>query len=246
MWGYDRSEDTMLVPYKTQDEHFELFCMVLERGFAIHTCHSDRLVVEFRLKDTGSRRYLPRVHPKGGVSFRIPEEWLKPSDLYLHYDPSSEADIPELAYFRPESNTFIPFDYENASLLDPNEDDLVIPVVKLSTLKGLHYIKDIACLQMFKLDFNRLSSADPALAEQVREVLARKMERFVEFAHPWVQANYAERIAKDYLENYKPSPLPKSAGRKASILTRGKLSGVKKRDQSVLGNSPDSTFLSWD
>ncbi|GAB3105856.1 hypothetical protein G8770_08470 [Aestuariicella hydrocarbonica] len=204
MWGYDREEDTVFIPHKTQDEHFELFCLVLERGFAIHTGHSDRLVVEFNLTDTGSRRYLPRVQPKRGVSFRIPEGWLKPSEVFLHYDPCSDADIPELACFHPESNTFVPYDYEHANLPESSQGNILLPVVKLSTLKGLHYIKDIACLQMYQLDFNQLKHADPALAEQVRSVLARKMERFIEFAHPWVQANHAERVAQEYLATHRP------------------------------------------
>ena len=229
MWGYDRSEDSHLVPFKTQDEHFELFCMVLERGFAIHTCQTDRLVVEFRLSDTGSRRYLPRVNPKSGVSFRVPEDWLKPSDLYLHYDPSSDADIPELAYFKPDQNIFVPFDYENADLQSDNISDLHLPVVKLSTLKGLHYIKDIACLQMFELDFDKLLKADPALAEQLKQVLARKMARFVEFSHPWLQANHAERIAQDYLAKHQ-APKVRVKGSSAA-------DGL---------HDPDAPFMSWD
>lgn len=199
MWGYDRAEDSLLVPHKSEDEHFELFCLVLERGFAIHTGHSDRLVVEFHLCDTGTRRYLPRVSPKQGISFRIPEEWLKPSDLYLHFDPSSDADIPTLAHYSADTSTFIPYDHQDADLLDPKVRDVVLPVVKLGTLKGLHYIKDIACLRMYLLDFERLQQADSVLASQVREVLTRKMQRFLDFSHPWVQANYAERVAREYL-----------------------------------------------
>lgn len=229
MWGYDRSEDTDLVPFKTQDEHFELFCMVLERGFAIHTCQSDRLVVEFKLTDTGSRRYLPRVNPQAGVSFRIPENWLKPSDLYLHYDPSSDTDIPELAYFQPDRNVFVPFDYDTEAALNVSHQDLHLPVVKLSTLKGLHYIKDIACLQMFELDFDQLFNADPALAEQVKTVLARKMARFVEFSHPWLQANHAERVAQEYLDNY-PS--------------RGK--GAEAVSKPIPSDDNEGPFLGWD
>lgn len=228
MWGYDRAGDSDLIPYKTQDEHFELFCMVLERGFAIHTGNTDRLVVDFRLSDTGSRRYLPRVNPKAGVSFRVPDAWLKPSDVYLHYDPSSDADIPELAYFRADETTFVPYDYENADLLSSTTGKTVLPVVKLSTLKGLHYIKDIACLQMFELDFDALKGADSALAEQVKDVLARKMVRFVEFSQPWLQANHAERVAQDYLEARQPGPANSRA---------------KPAEKPLDPNAP---FLSWD
>ncbi len=232
MWGYDRSADSELVPFKTQDEHFELFCMVLERGFAIHTCQSDRLVVEFKLTDTGSRRYLPRVKPKSGVSFRIPEDWLKPSDLYLHYDPSSDTDIPELAYFKPDQNIFVPYDYENEDLFEADSNNPHIPVVKLSTLKGLHYIKDIACLQMFELDFDKLFKADPALADQVKDVLARKMSRFVEFSHPWVQANHAERVAQQYLDNYSTR--------------NGSTKAAAKPAKSQPGDNSEGPFMGWD
>jgi len=231
MWGYDRSADSELVPYKTQDEHFELFCMVLERGFAIHTCQSDRLVVEFKLADTGSRRYLPRVKPKSGVSFRIPESWLRPSDLYLHYDPSSDTDIPELAYFKPDQGSFVPYDYENENLFESNDGDPHLPVVKLSTLKGLHYIKDIACLQMFELDFSKLIGVDPVLAEQVKDVLTRKMERFVEFSHPWVQANHAERVAQQYLDNYSSRHSGKAANPKTPRMP---------------GDGSSGPFMGWD
>ncbi len=230
MWGYDRvGDENSLVPYKTQDEHFELFCMVLERGFAIHTCHSDRLLVEFRLTDTGSRRYLPKVNPKTGVSFRIPEAWLKPSDLYLYYDPSSDADIPELAYYRPDDSVFIPFDYENLNLQDQRQTGFVLPVVKLSTLKGLHYVKDIACLQMFELDFNKLFEADVVLAEQLRSLLALKMDRFIEFSHPWLQASHAEKVAHEYLASHKPKNV-----------------GQPRQSLSSQPSSNDSEFLSWD
>jgi hypothetical protein len=245
MWGYDRAEDSLLVRHRSQEEHFEQFCLVLERGFAIHTGHADRLVVEFQLHDAGEQRYLPRVRPKKGISFRIPEDWLQPSDLFLHYDPSGEADIPTLAYFHPDSHTFAPYDDDNATLLDPKKDEIVLPVVKLSTLKGLHYIKDAVCLQMYTLDFQRLAAADAVLAEQLRDVLTRKMERFLEFSHPWVQATHAERIALDYLANYQP----KTAALAAAQLDKAQaamMQYLRAETPPSAGRATDDGFLEWD
>ena len=201
MWGYDRSEDTELIPYKNQDQHFKLFCMVLEKGFAVHTGHSERLIVDYKLSDAGSSRYLPRLSPKDGLSFRIPENCLRPADIYLHYDPERESDLPELAIYRREENCFEAVDHEAMGLFEPEPpSELALPIVKLSTLRGLHYIKDIACLQMFQLDFDKLSNADKALTSQVRELLIGKLKTFVNFTQPWQQADRAEKAAKDYLE----------------------------------------------
>ncbi|MBR9911864.1 MAG: hypothetical protein GYB33_16085 [Gammaproteobacteria bacterium] len=201
MWGYDRADESQLVPFKTQDQHFNLFCMVLERGFALHTGHSERLIPEFRLRDAGSHRYLPKVIPKEGVSFRIPESCLSPSQMYLHYDPKSETDLPVLACYDADQGAFVPYDYQQSDLFSKGGEVTPLPVVKLSTLRGLHYIKDIACLQMFELDFARLSAVDAALAAEVRQVLTRKLTRFVVYTHPWLQATHAERAAHDYLAN---------------------------------------------
>jgi hypothetical protein len=79
------------------------------------------------------------------------------------------------------------------------------------------------------LDFDKLFKADPALAEQVRTVLARKMARFVEFSHPWLQANHAERVAQAYLDNY-PS--------------RGKSAAGASKPMS--GDNSEGPFLGWD
>lgn len=236
MWGYDRDEDTTLIPFKSQDQHFKLFCMVLERGFALHTGRSERLIIDFRLNDAGSSRYLPKVNTKRGVSFSIPESCLVPSQLYLHYDPKSEADMPEMAMLEPGSNQFIPYDYETTSLFNSQiHTRIELPVVKLASLKGLHYVKDVACLQMYTLDFDRLYSADPTLADQVREMLSRKLLRFVEFTYPWLQANHAEKVAKDYLSKH-PSKVSKRRI-SDSDFDRGEKANETGNDQP---------FMSWD
>lgn len=233
MWGYDRAEESTLIPFKSQDQHFRLFCMVLERGFALHTGHTERLIIDFRLSDAGSSRYLPKVKPKEGVSFRIPEDCLVPSQLYLHYDPKSESDMPEMAFLDPSNNEFIPYDYENSSLFKTQiHSRIELPVVKLSALKGLHYIKDVACLQMFELDFDRLYLADSALADQVREMLTRKLLRFVEFTQPWLQASHAEKAAREYLSKHKPDARKEKSSKPKSTL-----------EQDESGSEP---FLSWD
>lgn len=227
MWGYGRADESDLVVYKSQNEHFELFCLVMERGFAIHTGTTDRVVMEYRLTDTGTQRYLPKVQAKSGVSFLIPQAWLQPSDLYLYYDPANHEDIPQLAHYNPETNQFTPCQYENDELFDRVHGKVQLPMVKLSTLKGLHYIKDIACLQLFELDFDKLYQQDPALAEQVRLSLTDKLKRYINFSQPWVKADNAERVALEYLEKHgrpaKPKPHPLD---------------------SNVGNDPD--FLTWD
>jgi hypothetical protein len=241
MWGYGRADDSGLVVYKSQNEHFELFCMVMERGFPIHTGNTDRLVMEFRLTDTGSNRYLPKVQAKSGISFLLPEAWLKPSDLYLYYDPANEEDIPQLAHFCPETNQFKPCDYEDDEFFDRAHDKIQLPIVKLSTLKGLHYIKDIACLQLFEADFDYLYSQDPALAEQVRNSLAEKLKRYIHFARPWAKADNAERVALEYLEQH---------GRPSKPATPFTADTHSANNHSPNNHSPinhsDPEFLSWD
>ncbi|MYM62714.1 hypothetical protein [Pseudomaricurvus sp. HS19] len=235
MWGYDRGEHPDIVPHKTQEEQFRLFCMVLERGFAIHTGSSDRLLVEFRLADTHHERCLPRVTAKRGVSFRIPEQLLQTGDLYLYFDPAREGDMPELAHFNADTGTFTPFDYRNEPLLDCHAANPLLPVVKLATLKGLHYTKDIACLQLYQLDFQRLLQLDPALAQQLRETLVRKMARFIEFADPWLQATLAEQAAREYLE-YKAQRL--AAAVEAASASRARLGLVEGKGEPG--------FLTWE
>ena len=242
MWGYDRAEEQELLPFKNADQHFNLFCTVLERGFALHTGHTQRLIVDFKLADAGSRRYLPRVDTRVGVTFLIPENCLKPSRLYLHYDPHSESDLPELAYYDTDRNGFIAYDYSHSMLFDKQvHEPLELPVVKLSTLRGLHYIKDIACLQMFELDFDRLFAADPALAEQVREMLTRKLSRFVEFTQPWLQAEHAEQVARQYLSTHEKKKLLRRPGSlKAGVEVDDP------EDSNESDTPPKKPFLTWD
>jgi len=199
MRGYDSGEDFSFVPYKTQDEHFALFCLVLERGFALHTGLRGRLLPEFRLTDSGGKRYLPQVSPRGSLSFRVPESLLKPSDLFLYYDPNTEDDIPQLAYLESHTNRFLPYSPELAEARCQASGRLLLPVVKLGSLRGLHYTKDIACLQLFELDFTRLQAADSALAEHLRETLANKLDAFVGFSQPWLNASRHEALAQAYL-----------------------------------------------
>jgi|GEM_PF-1377177 len=235
MWGYDREEDLGLsfVPYKTQDEHFALFCLVLERGFTLHTGSGGRLLPDFRLTDTGGKRYLPQVSPRGGLSFRVPEVLLKPSDLFLYYDPATEDDIPQLAYLESHSNRFLPYSPELAEARCQASGRLVLPVVKLGSLRGLHYTKDIACLQLFELDFTRLQAADAALAEHLRETLANKLEAFVGFSQPWLNASRNESLAQAYLDGG-------SSGVKRLVATGAEPLAVDR------GAAQSSPFMSWD
>lgn len=227
MWGYGRADDTGLTLYKTEREHFDLFCMVMERGFALHTGRSNRLVLEYQLTDTGSDRYLPKVRAKSGVSFLIPDNWLKPSNLYLYYDPANAEDVPRLAEFNPATNQFIPYTFDHSDELSRVHSPLQLPIVKLSTLKGLHYIKDIACLPLFEADFDQLFQQDPALAEQVRISLTHKLKNYMSFAQPWLKADKAQRIAQEYLERH-GTPSSSSPRTAAS------------------GKDDDADFLNWD
>lgn len=187
---------------KTLDEHFELFCLVLERGFVIHTGGTNRLLTEFALQDSGKERYLPRIESRPGISFQIPEQWLKPSKYYLYYDPTTSSDIPQLAEFKPEFNDFVRL--LDDSLIDQFEDRNALPVVKLSTLRGLHYIKNVACLQLYDLDFDLLRSKDDVLSEHLRGMLLQKLQRFLEFSRPWLRAVRHEMIAEQYLKSKGP------------------------------------------
>lgn len=191
---------------KTLDEHFELFCLVMERGFALHTGTSNRLVVEYKLSDTGSCRQLPRVHPQGGMNFRLPESWLLPSDHFLFYDPSDDTDFPQLATFDAASNRFLQASWEDLVDLNRLHSNQVLPLAKLRSLRGLHYIKDIACLQLCELNFDRLFEKDAALAEQLRGLLADKMSRHVEASRHWLKASRSEQIALKYLAREKKLP----------------------------------------
>lgn len=236
MWGYDRAEDLdfSFVPYKTQDEHFALFCLALERGFSLHTGSGGRLLPEYRLTDTGGKRYLPQVSPRGGLSFRVPDTLLKPSDLFLYYDPSSEDDIPQLAYLESHSNRFLPYSPERAEARCQASGRLVLPVVKLGSLRGLHYTKDIACLELFELDFKRLRAADAPLAEHLRETLASKLEAFVGFSQPWLNAARDEALAQAYL----------SGGAKA--VKRLVANGDTSLATDLGDDATSSPFMGWD
>ncbi|NIB43330.1 hypothetical protein HBA55_27225 [Pseudomaricurvus alkylphenolicus] len=204
-------------PTKTQQEHFDLFSLVLERGFAVHTGPSGRLVVRYRLGDSGQDRYLPRIHPKPGVSFRIAESTLKPSELYLYYDPAKKGEIPKLAYFCPQRHCFLTRDSDLQDSLAAERLQEQFPVVKLASLKGLHYMTDVVCLQLFTLDLGHLRREDAILADQVYSMLERKLRRFREFSQPWERADRAEQVAQEYLARHGESnPQPAPSGERLS------------------------------
>ena len=233
MWGYDRDDeaDFTFVPYKTEDEHFALFCLALERGFALHTGSAGRLLTEFSLSDAGESRYLPKVEPRGSLSYRVPESLLKPSGLFLYYDPDAEYDVPQLAYFDAQSSHFLPYSPELAAECQQQEATAVLPLVKLATLRGLHYSKDIACLQLFELDFERLARADNMLVQHLREILGNKLEAFFAFSQPWLSASRNEALAQAYLNG------GQSGVRR--LLSKGV-------DATVVASADASPFLTWE
>lgn len=184
---------------KTLDEHFELFCLVLERGFALHTGSSNRLLVDFELRDSSSCRHLPRIRPRDGISFVLPESWLKPSEFYLYYDPTDDANFPQLATYCTQSNFFLPADWNQLLSFNRLHASINLPVAKLTTLRGMHYLKDIACLQLFALDFDQMYEKNPQMAERLRTVLQDKISAHVEASKPWLNACRGEEAALRYL-----------------------------------------------
>ena len=196
---FKRARKPAHLSQKTLDEHFQLFCSVMERGFALHTGRTGRLVVEYTLSDTGSARQLPRIHPTGNMSFKLPESWLLASDHFLFYDPADETDFPQLATYDETNNHFVQAEWEDLVDLNRLHAQQILPVAKLSCLRGLHYIKDVACLQLFELDFDRLFEADAILADHLRGVLAGKMDRHVEGSRHWLKASRAEQVALRFL-----------------------------------------------
>lgn len=196
-----------------QDEHFELFCLVMERGFALHTGSSNHLVVNYQLSETSRSRHLPKIHPYGGTSYRIPERWLEPSDLYLYYSPLDDADIPQLAHYDAGTGTFTPVELQSQTRTNLLHQPTPLPVAKLASLKGLHYIKDIVCIQLYEMNFERMFQADAFVADHIRGALTEKMQEFVTFSHSWSQTSRYEQAALDCLESWSESDAVAQASR---------------------------------
>lgn len=186
---------------KDLDQHFQLFCQVLERGLALHTGTSNRLMLDFELRDTSSCRHLPRIRPRNEMSFVIPEACLLPSDYYLYYDPSDDADFPQLASYCSESGMFAPVAWSQLLSFNRLHERVHLPLAKLTALRGIHYLKDIACLQLFELDFDALYGNNPAMADQLRALMSDKISAHVEASRPWLDACRSEEIALRYLAN---------------------------------------------
>ena len=198
------SLDQNQLAQQAQDEHFELFCLAMERGFALHTGSSNHLIVNYRLGDTERKRHLPVIHPQGNANYRLPEKMLKPSDLFLYFDPAGESDIPQLAHYCANRAEFVTFKLDAAMSANHLHKPPPLPVAKLSSLKGLHYLKDIACLQLYELDFECLFDADPLVAEHIRSALLEKLQSFAEFSRSWQRASNYEQSAMDYLAELPP------------------------------------------
>jgi len=183
------------------DERFELLCLVLERGIALHTGSSHRLMLNYRISDTFRCRRFPRVQPLGDSSYRIPESWLRPSELVLYFDRSDRHAIPRLGHINAVSGRFEPIDYVLVQAVNESDNLLPLPVVKLVSLTGLHCESDRVCLPLHELDFARLQAADAFLSDHIRTALAEKMQRLVNLSRPWIKAAISEQAARACLSS---------------------------------------------
>lgn len=183
------------------DERFELLCLVLERGIALHTGSSHRLMLNYRISDTHRSRRFPRVQPRGDSSYRIPESWLRPSELVLYFDRLDRHSIPRLGHISTTSGRFDPIDYVLVQAMNECENLLPLPVIKLVSLTGLHCEDNRVCLPLHELDFARLQTADAFLSDHIRTALAEKMQQLVNLSRPWIKAAISEQAARACLRN---------------------------------------------
>lgn len=180
-------------------ERFALFCRVLERGFALHTGSSHRLAMHYLLEDVKELRQLPRIRPTSAESYQLPESWLIESPYYLFFDPSMECHFPQLATYEPADHSFIPVTYDAMQQVELMHSSLPLLVAKLGGLRGLHYIKDIACIRLYEIDLAKVFEANADLAEMLRGSLVEKFSAHTQASKEWLSANYAEQIAQKYL-----------------------------------------------
>ena len=180
--------------------HFDQLCRSLEQGFAIHTGSSDRLIIEYGMREAKSDNLLPRITAKPGVSFRISQSCVKPSEFFLSFEPDSEVASVELATLDPITNTLELHEFSSLDLADEFGVDCFLPVIKLASLRGLHFIKESIYLQLFQLDYELLERADKQLATQVQEAVQNKFAHYIQSSNAWLNASHAEQAALEYLE----------------------------------------------
>ncbi|MCV6624795.1 MAG: hypothetical protein OIF38_01785 [Cellvibrionaceae bacterium] len=192
------SPDLATIPLA--DQHFSLLCLAIEKAYGLHMGNSGRLLLDFKLSPGLETAHLPRIRPLNCNSYIIDESYLSPTDVFLYYDPEKSGDLPLLASYDSDSHRFIAVSRRMIESQNVLNSDVIVPISRLSSLRGLHYAKDCICLQMMKIDFDRLYQAKPALAEQLRQALWAKYNRFYNFDDIAERSSDYEAAAKKYLE----------------------------------------------
>ncbi|GAA6152638.1 hypothetical protein [Pseudoteredinibacter isoporae] len=181
-------------------QHFKMLCLAVEKAHALHTGKSGRLLMNFELREGSATGHLPRVRPLGNLTFIVDEAYLRASDFYLYYDPDKSQDLPLLARLDNDTNRFVA---ATKTLLEHQSSlhgAIMVPVARLSALRGLHYVKDCVCLQMYEIDFDRLFDADAELAGRLRQSLLEKYRRFYDFDAIAERSSQYEEAARRFLE----------------------------------------------
>ncbi|MCV6620303.1 MAG: hypothetical protein OIF51_00960 [Cellvibrionaceae bacterium] len=181
-------------------QHFKMLCLAIEKAHALHMGKSGRLLMNFELREGSDAGHLPRIRPLGNLTFIIDEAYLKASNYYLYYDPDKSQDLPLLAERDEESNRFVATAKNLLGLQDQMHGSIAVPVARLSALRGLHYVKDCVCLQMYEIDFDRLFEADAELAGRLRQSLLEKYRRFYDFDAIAERSSQYEEAARRFLE----------------------------------------------
>lgn len=182
------------------ERHFRLFCLALEKAHGIHIGGSGRLLLNFEITATKQERYLPRIRPIGGEVFTVAEKYLKPSPYYLYFDPDGSQDLPLLGSFDESSHRFVAASRDLLKKQDYLHGGSSIPVAKLVSLRGLHLVKDVICLQLCEIDFDQLFNLSAPLAQELRQALQDKYNQFFDFSAIADKADDYQRAAKKYLD----------------------------------------------
>ncbi len=158
---------------------------MLELGFALHTGATDRLILNYKILETNQSQQLPKIKSSLSNSFRLSQKLVKHSEYYLYYNVDENMAVPELAKYKPGHNEFIPCGNDVLHSLTHPAEKTLVPVVKLGALRGLHHIKDIACLQVSTIDFAPLFEVNPELADRLLRQLTSKYKQFLAVCAYW-------------------------------------------------------------
>lgn len=197
------SEPQPLDQMPLAEQHFRLLCLAIEKAHALHMGTSGRLVLNFELREGSGVAHLPRIRPLGQQSFIVDERFLKASELYLYYDPDRSQDLPLLTRYDAGCNRFIAASRDLIQNQDNLHQRLAVPIARLPALRGLHYVKDCVCLQLFEIDFDALFEANAELATQLRQALWDKFNRFYDFDAIADRSTAYEEAAQRFLDNNK-------------------------------------------